>query len=251
MKFQPKYTQEQLDTIQSLYAITPTDVLAQKMDLKIRTIRQIAGRLNLKKNKEARMESRTTFKKGSTSWNTGLKGQIAWNKGLTGCKYPGMEKSWFKVGHEPHTTKYDGAISLRKEHDTGLSYFHIRIEKAKWIHLHRKIWEDAKGKIPAKMLVYFKDGNQLNCVLENLGLMTRKENIQRVAHLAHEKNHQRSENLSDDFVYQSFKRTHFFKENKELLTLEYCLKEGIIEEQRQILLLNRSLKSIKNESATA
>lgn len=35
------------------------------------------------------------------------------------------------------------------------------------VQLHRKMWEDAHGRIPAGHQVGFKDGNKLNCTLEN------------------------------------------------------------------------------------
>jgi hypothetical protein len=50
-----------------------------------------------------------------------------------------------------------------------------------WRPLHRILWEDAHGVPPPGHVVAFKDGNKLNCVLENLELMTLADNARRNA----------------------------------------------------------------------
>ena len=107
-----------------------------------------------------------------------LKGHRAWNKGLKGITIGG-EQTQFKPGHEPHNTKYDGAISIRKDSKQDIYYKYIRVAKGKWELLHRYIWKQHNGEIPKGMLVVFKDGNQMNCSIDNLELITRKENMQR------------------------------------------------------------------------
>lgn len=84
----------------------------------------------------------------------------------------------FKKGNEPHNTRSDGEISIRKD-KSGLSYQYIRIKKAKWELLQRVIWEKHHGKIPAKHVVTFKDGNTMNCNIENLELLSMEENMLR------------------------------------------------------------------------
>lgn len=44
-----------------------------------------------------------------------------------------------------------------------------------WGYVHRMVWEKANGPIPEGMVVSFRDGNRLNCRLENLMLITRRE----------------------------------------------------------------------------
>lgn len=43
--------------------------------------------------------------------------------------------------------------------------------------LKNKIWIDANGEIPKKHVVRIKDGNVFNCQLENLELISMKENM--------------------------------------------------------------------------
>ncbi|MFW5758393.1 MAG: HNH endonuclease [Bacteroidota bacterium] len=87
----------------------------------------------------------------------------------------------FKSGNEPHNTKYDGALSVRKE-KSGTPYIYIRVAKGKWELLHRKIWEKHHGPIPKGYNVIFKDGNQANVDIENLELVSNQELMQRNGH---------------------------------------------------------------------
>lgn len=46
----------------------------------------------------------------------------------------------------------------------------------RWEFLHRAVWEEHNGLIPEGMIVSFKDGNKLNCDINNLMLLTSSEN---------------------------------------------------------------------------
>ncbi len=105
------------------------------------------------------------------------KGHISWNKGIKGLTIGGVQTQ-FKPGNEPHNTKHNGAISIRKD-KSGRPYKYIRISKGNWELLHRFVWKKHNGEIPKGMLVVFKDGNSLNCSIDNLELISRKENMQR------------------------------------------------------------------------
>lgn len=101
------------------------------------------------------------------------KGTTAWNKGVKLSDYMSAEniaicsQTSFKKGHEPANTKYDGAISIRCEKNK-IPYYFIRISKAIWKPLHRHIWEQHHGPIPQGTNIQFKDGNTLNCSIDNL-----------------------------------------------------------------------------------
>ena len=104
------------------------------------------------------------------------KGCIPWNKGLKGFRP--SKRTEFKTGHLPANTKYNGCLSLRKK-DNGEKYYYIRISQAKWVLYQRYLWEQKHGSIPKGMLIAFKDNNSLNCVFENLEMISRIENLQR------------------------------------------------------------------------
>jgi HNH endonuclease len=105
------------------------------------------------------------------------KGQTAWNKGMKGLYIGGVETQ-FKKGTQPPNALYDGAITIRKD-NRNVPYQFIRLENRKWEHLHRHIWKQAFGDIPVSCVVAFKDKNTLNCVLENLELISKKDNMLR------------------------------------------------------------------------
>lgn len=109
------------------------------------------------------------------------KGQTPMNKGLKQADFMSAEaiertkKTRFKKGNEPHNTRSDGEISIRKD-KSGLFYKYIRIKKAKWELLHRVNYRKAFGEIPDDSCIRFIDGDQMNCEPENLQLITKQLN---------------------------------------------------------------------------
>lgn len=112
------------------------------------------------------------------------KGIVPANKGLRRPGYaPGrMASTQFKKGQKPHTYRYkigdtrinsDGYIDRKIREDLKGSM--------NWRPLHRILWIQAHGPVPPGHLVALKDGNKLNCVLENLELMTLADNARRNA----------------------------------------------------------------------
>jgi len=107
------------------------------------------------------------------------KGAIPHNKGKAMSKetYNKVSKTMFKKGNQPHNTKFDGALSWRKD-SLHKGYWHIRISKAKWILLHRHLYEKAYGITLSKCdVVRFIDGNSKNLCIDNLELMSRTKNL--------------------------------------------------------------------------
>lgn len=128
------------------------------------------GRHRLQKNHN--QGKATQFKKGHTPWNTGLKGIKV---------HPNAQATQFKKGQLPPNTLEDGVVTLRHPHKNrgGKPYYFIRIAAGKWEQYHRYLWIENHGEIPEGMIVVFRDGNTLNCTIENLELITRQENMAR------------------------------------------------------------------------
>lgn len=112
------------------------------------------------------------------------KGHVPANKGL---RRPGwsvgrgrMQSTQFKKGQKPHNTRF--AIGDTRINTDGYIDRKIRgdlVGANNWRPLHRILWEKARGPVPPGHLVAFSDGNKLNCVLENLELMTLADNARR------------------------------------------------------------------------
>lgn len=82
----------------------------------------------------------------------------------------------YAKGHLPHNTRYDGFISVRRD-STGRNYKFICTGFKQWEPLHRHLWEQAKGPVPKGMMVVFKDGDSMNCIPDNLMLITPKQHV--------------------------------------------------------------------------
>lgn len=108
------------------------------------------------------------FKPGHVPFNKGKKGQCA----------PGCEKTWFKAGHKPANTKHDGCITTRRD-TSGHSYKWIRLSEGNWLELHRYLWQQEHGPIPRGGIIRFKNGDTLDCRLDNLELIDRAEHLRK------------------------------------------------------------------------
>ena len=84
----------------------------------------------------------------------------------------------FKKGARPHNTKPFGTINQRKD-KSGKIYQYIKIDDCNWQLLNRYTWEQYHGPIPKGLIVVYKDGNYMNNDIDNLMLLTKKENMVR------------------------------------------------------------------------
>lgn len=243
------WSESELEALKIDYPNTDTSELAVRFNCSIGSVHNKAFGLNLKKSKEyiantgylgssTEASKATRFKKGNESWNQGQRGLKPWMKGM------------FEKGAKPANTLYDGAITLRaygEKNPVKKKYYYIRLENAKWVPLHRHLWEEKNGKIPPKHIVAFKDGNPLNCVIDNLELMTMKENALRnhnAEKAAFALNEYRelgidingSVTLSDSFVAGVLA-----KGDKELKSELLTKHPSVITLKRNQLLLNRQI----------
>ena len=91
----------------------------------------------------------------------------------------GTKSSVYKKGCMPHNTndighefiRSDGFIMVKIQNNQDPRYNH----KLK----HQIIWEKHNGPKPANMLIAFIDGNPRNCIIENLELIQKSENLLR------------------------------------------------------------------------
>lgn len=86
-----------------------------------------------------------------------------------------MSRTQFKKGNRPANEMPVGSVvtnsqgyKLRKKQMTGTLW-------ERWEFLHRAVWEEHNGPVPAGMTVTFKDSDRLNCDISNLMLVTKGE----------------------------------------------------------------------------
>jgi hypothetical protein len=110
------------------------------------------------------------FKPGHTPHNKG--------KQISAEIYEKVAPTMFKKGNKPANTKPNGTINVRAD-SSGRLYQYIKIKDCHWELLQRHVWTKANGEIPRGSVIIFLDGNYLNCELNNLQVISRRENMAR------------------------------------------------------------------------
>lgn len=83
---------------------------------------------------------------------------------------------FFKKGQQPVNLMPEKSVTMRLD-DRGVLYKWIKIAAKKWEHLHLYLWKKTGNEIPAHHVVRFKDGDTLNCVLQNLELTPKYKHL--------------------------------------------------------------------------
>ena len=171
------------EEIRKRYPYEPTKKIAQDLGLTLSQVYNRAHHMGLKKSDEynntpdsgrfhkgVRRSPGTEFKKGMTAHNKGKK--------MSPEVYEKVSHTFFKKGNKPVNTKQDHYISIRKD-TTGIEYKFIKLADSEWELYHRYLWKQHHGSIPEGYIVVFKDKNSMNCTIENLELISYKENMER------------------------------------------------------------------------
>lgn len=214
------WTPEELARLRSLYDLKTNAELAAIFGVKEYTIDNLAHRLKLKKSGNP-----SCFSKGHTPWNYGKKIPTVSEN---------ARKTQFKKGFTPRNALQDGAIVVRQRIDRAtLPQKFIRVGPRKWEQLSRHTWIKHHGPIPPGHCVSFIDGNSLNCDIENLRLITRKENMLRNSGAI---------NLPDRMVA-------FYLAGKNGNPKAFARTPELIKLKRDQLISNRTIKAKSNAKA--
>lgn len=109
--------------------------------------------------------------------NSGLtgrfeKGHVPAMKSRKMKLHPNSIATQFKPGHVSWKTQPVGTLSARAN---GYLYRKIGPNPTDWTFEHIRVWQEANGPVPKGCCVIFLDGNQHNCNLSNLALISRGE----------------------------------------------------------------------------
>ena len=85
-------------------------------------------------------------------------------------KDPSAEGLKYAIKSNTHKA---GTISVRICSNTKKAYKWIKLPNGKSRRLHLHLWEKANGKLPRNKVLRFKDGNHLNCTLDNIICVSR------------------------------------------------------------------------------
>jgi hypothetical protein len=185
------WTDEDNDYLRRTYADHFARDIARRIGRSVTSVHAQARKLGLKKD-ETFVVTHCRLQKGA---HIGVEfqfkpGQAPANKGLRRPGYSKgrgrMEETQFKKGTRPPNTLPVGTIKPNAD-----GYLRIKISDApelpgakganspNWEFVHKRVWEAAHGPIPPGHRIWWKDGNHLNCALENLELLTDKEHMAR------------------------------------------------------------------------
>ena len=168
------------DIIRERYPFEPTKKIADDLGLSEGSVYNRAYAMGIKKDPVYLRSTQyppgylggkaTQFQKGHTPPNKGQK--------MSTEVYQKVAHTMFKKGNKPMNTQPIGTIHQRKD-TGGKMYLYIKLADSKWQLLNRYTWEQHNGPIPKGMVVVYKDGNYLNNDINNLLMITKKENMAR------------------------------------------------------------------------
>lgn len=194
------------------FPIMLNKAIGKKYNISKSTIIKTARRLKLQKT-EKHMQSSCRYQPGHKPWNTGTKGICKANSGS------------FQSGNKPANTKSNLEITTR--HDTsGNNYKWIRIQENEWEMLHIYNWIQEYGEIPEGKIVVFKNGNSMDCEINNLEAISREDHIKR---------NSGSLNLPDTMV-----AFYLFPRNPKLRN-EVMKFPHLLDAKRASIMLNRTI----------
>ena len=171
------------EEIRKRYPHEPTKKIAEDLGLSLSQVYNRAHNMGLKKSDEYNNTADSgRFYKGVRRYPNGefKKGSIPHNKGkkMTPEVYQKVSHTFFKKGQKPINRKEDNAISIRTD-TTGIGYKYIKLADSEWELYHRYLWKQHHVSIPKGHIVVFKDKNSMNCTIENLEIISYKENMER------------------------------------------------------------------------
>jgi hypothetical protein len=168
------------DIIRQRYPFEPTKKIADDLGLSESSVYNRAWSMGIKKDPVYLRSTQfppgylggkaTQFQKGQAPPNKGQK--------MSTDVYQKVAQTMFKKGTKPMNTQPIGTIHQRSD-KSGKMYLYIKLADSNWQLLNRYTWEQYHGPIPKGLIVAYKDGNYLNNDINNLMLLTKKENMAR------------------------------------------------------------------------
>lgn len=176
------WTKRHIAYLRSHYANQSAEEIAPKVKHTVGSVYQKAKALGLEKapdflrirgslNAQHPNAKAHRFKKGSAPSNKGKRQEDF----MSPEAIERTKATRFKKGNVPHNSK---PVGYERINDDG--YILIKVgDRRKMVLKHRYIWELHNGFVPEGHIVAFRDGNRLNCNLENLFLMSWEDNARR------------------------------------------------------------------------
>ncbi len=176
------FSEEDDNYLREHYANTLNADLAKHLKCKKSSVENRAQRLGLKKDKAFIADiarERSSDPKHPMHKYKFTKGVVPPNKGKKQSEYMTVEAiernkaTRFKKGHTPHNHRPIGYERITKD-----GYRERKVEEPNIFKLvHRLVWEENYGEIPEGCNIQFRDGNRANCEINNLYIISRKNQM--------------------------------------------------------------------------
>lgn len=162
-----KYTAEQFALLRVWYSSMSVSELTPAFNAKFGTDRTQQQIKTYVHNHGIRSGRTGCFEKGSKPWNTGTKGLTKPNTG--NFKKGGIPGNLKPLGAERICSK-DGFVLVKIAEKNPYTEALTRYK-----HKHIVVWEQTHGPAPEGMVIAFRDGDKMNCDINNLMLISRAE----------------------------------------------------------------------------
>lgn len=161
------YTKKQLDFIRDGFKKLSAPELTSAFNKKFEETKTVGAIKAVTGNHRFKSGRTGHFKKSHTPWNAGTKGLVRPNSGnFDKGHVPANRKP---LGHERICSK-DGYILIKVAEPNPYTGAPTRYR-----HKHHVVWEAENGPIPDNHVVSFRDGDKINCSIDNLTLLSRNE----------------------------------------------------------------------------
>ncbi len=179
-----RWTRDQVEHLRQHYADTLTVDLAATLGIRASRILAKANELGLHKTTALIAETarRRTMTPGHGSLASRIQpGAVPWNKGIEGQRLSIATE--FKPGNRPHTWVPVGSYRVNADGYLDRKVADEGGPNKRWQPVHRLLWIEAHGEIPAGHIVTFKPGRRTadlaQITLDAVELVTRAENMRR------------------------------------------------------------------------
>lgn len=176
---QKKWSQTELDLLAKIYPSNSNAYVSEMLHRSPSAVMQAAWKIGVHKNAEfaAAQKQKGMFRKGHVPHNK----RKEWKYYMSEEGQNRARKAQYKKGvcrDDNPRKRSAGYECLRSE--KGRQYWWIKPDDGrKMMPKHRYVWEKANGPIPEGHCVQFKDGDTLNCRLENLYLISRGKQLRK------------------------------------------------------------------------
>ena len=177
------WTEQDIATLRRLYANTPTKELAEHFGRSLGGVYDKVHELQLKKSPHYLLAQRRENVRAAGASTRWAPGTAPWNKGIPYDSGPNSHEIRFRPGNTPHNWVPVGSYRINRDGYLDRKVSDLRRGARDWEAVHRLVWKEAHGEIPAGHVVVFRGGRNSTVLeeitLDALELVTRQELMRR------------------------------------------------------------------------